>query len=67
LDRSSSSPNGPDGPGQFTGRPTELPIYRSARSRNDAARLWELSEQLADVTFVPADQEQLEARRRRAE
>jgi hypothetical protein len=44
---------GPDGIGQFTGGPTELPIYRPARKRDDAARLWELSEQLAHVTFAP--------------
>jgi NAD(P)-dependent dehydrogenase (short-subunit alcohol dehydrogenase family) len=43
---------GPDGPGQFTGAPTELPIYRSARNRDDAVRLWVLSEQLAHVTFA---------------
>jgi NAD(P)-dependent dehydrogenase (short-subunit alcohol dehydrogenase family) len=44
---------GPDGIGQFTGGPAELPIYRSARKLDDAARLWELSEQLAHVTFAP--------------
>jgi NAD(P)-dependent dehydrogenase (short-subunit alcohol dehydrogenase family) len=44
---------GPDGLGQFTGGPTELPIYRSARNADDAARLWTLSEQLAQVTFAP--------------
>jgi NAD(P)-dependent dehydrogenase (short-subunit alcohol dehydrogenase family) len=44
---------GPDGLGQFTGGPTELPIYRSARNPDDAARLWTLSEQLAHVTFAP--------------
>jgi hypothetical protein len=43
---------GPDGPGQFTGAPTELSIYRSARNRDDAVRLWVLSEQLAHVTFA---------------
>lgn len=58
---------GPDGPGQFTGGPTELPIYRSARKRGDAVRLWELSEQLANVTFAAVDPEQIEALRRRAE
>jgi NAD(P)-dependent dehydrogenase (short-subunit alcohol dehydrogenase family) len=58
---------GPDGPGQFTGGPTELPIYRSACKRDDAVRLWELSEQLANVTFAAVDPEQTEALRRRAE
>jgi hypothetical protein len=41
-----------DGPGQFTGAPTELPIYRSARNHDDAVRLWVLSEQQAQVTFA---------------
>ncbi|MDH6462706.1 NAD(P)-dependent dehydrogenase (short-subunit alcohol dehydrogenase family) [Micromonospora sp. A200] len=43
---------GPDGFGQFTGKPTELAVYRSARSADDAARLWALSEQLVGVTFA---------------
>jgi NAD(P)-dependent dehydrogenase (short-subunit alcohol dehydrogenase family) len=43
---------GPDGVGQFTGGPTELPIYRSARNPEDAVRLWDVSEQLAGVTFA---------------
>ncbi|PRX20428.1 NAD(P)-dependent dehydrogenase (short-subunit alcohol dehydrogenase family) [Actinoplanes italicus] len=34
---------GPDGIGQFTGGPAELGIYRSARDRDAAARLWSLS------------------------
>jgi NAD(P)-dependent dehydrogenase (short-subunit alcohol dehydrogenase family) len=58
---------GPDGLGQFTGAPTELPIYRSALERDDAVRLWELSERLADVTFAAVDPEQTEALRRAAE
>jgi hypothetical protein len=58
---------GPDGPGQFTGGPTELPIYRSARKRDDAVRLWELSEQLASVTFPAVDPGQIEVLRRRTE
>jgi NAD(P)-dependent dehydrogenase (short-subunit alcohol dehydrogenase family) len=34
---------GPDGFGQFTGGPAELEIYRAARDRDQAARLWEHS------------------------
>ncbi|MGI5212827.1 SDR family oxidoreductase [Plantactinospora sp. CA-290183] len=43
---------GPDGLGQFTGGPTELSIYRSARNEADAARLWDVSERLARVRFA---------------
>jgi NAD(P)-dependent dehydrogenase (short-subunit alcohol dehydrogenase family) len=42
---------GPDGLGQFTGAPTELAVYRSARSTDDAARLWAVSEQLVGVEY----------------
>ena len=42
---------GPDGIGQFTGGPAELPIYRSARDQGEAARLWDLSLRLASVEF----------------
>lgn len=42
---------GPDGFGQFTGGPTELAVYRSARDQADAARLWTVSAQLAKVEF----------------
>ncbi|MFG1867341.1 SDR family oxidoreductase [Micromonospora arborensis] len=42
---------GPDGLGQFTGKPTELAVYRSARSTDDAARLWTESERLVGVRF----------------
>ncbi|MFC5667509.1 hypothetical protein ACFP3U_31635 [Kitasatospora misakiensis] len=45
---------GPDGFGQFTGGPTELTIYRSARSEADAARLWQLSERLTGAAFGTA-------------
>jgi NAD(P)-dependent dehydrogenase (short-subunit alcohol dehydrogenase family) len=38
--------------GADTGGPTELPISRSARNADGAARLWTLSEQLAQVTFA---------------
>ncbi|MFE4829283.1 SDR family oxidoreductase [Streptomyces sp. NPDC056672] len=43
---------GPDGLGQFTGGPTELAIYKSARSETDAARLWRISERLTGVAFT---------------
>ncbi|WCN82080.1 SDR family oxidoreductase [Micromonospora sp. LH3U1] len=42
---------GPDGLGQFTGAPTELAVYRPARSTGDAAQLWTVSEQLVGVEF----------------
>ncbi|GGO04333.1 SDR family oxidoreductase [Micromonospora parathelypteridis] len=42
---------GPDGLGQFTGKPTELAVYRSARSTDDATRLWTVSERLVGVQF----------------
>ncbi|AGZ41702.1 SDR family oxidoreductase [Actinoplanes friuliensis] len=45
---------GPDGFGQFTGGPTELTMYRSARDEAAAARLWELSLDLAHVEFAAA-------------
>jgi len=43
---------GPDGLGQFTGGPTELAVYRSARDEAEAARLWTVSSQLARVEFA---------------
>lgn len=43
---------GPDGLGQFTGGPKELAVYRSARDEAEAARLWDVSERLAQVKFV---------------
>ena len=43
---------GPDGIGQFTGAPTELPVYRSARDEAEAARLWDYSLRLAGVEFA---------------
>lgn len=45
---------GPDGIGQFTGKPTELSLYRPARDAAAAARLWDVSEDLARVSFVAA-------------
>ena len=43
---------GPDGLGQFTGGPAELPIYRAARDEAAARRLWDLSAELAHVQFA---------------
>jgi NAD(P)-dependent dehydrogenase (short-subunit alcohol dehydrogenase family) len=43
---------GPDGFGQFTGGPTELAVYRSARDDAEAARLWDYSVGLAGVEFA---------------
>ena len=43
---------GPDGIGQFTGKPTELAIYRPARDLAAARRLWDVSAELAGVDFV---------------
>ncbi|MYX32754.1 MULTISPECIES: SDR family oxidoreductase [unclassified Streptomyces] len=45
---------GPDGIGQFTGDPAELTIYKSARSEEDAARLWGVSERLTGVSYTTA-------------
>ncbi|MGM9383096.1 SDR family oxidoreductase [Streptomyces antibioticus] len=45
---------GPDGFGQFTGSPTELALYKSARSAADAERLWQVSERLTGVSFEAA-------------
>jgi NAD(P)-dependent dehydrogenase (short-subunit alcohol dehydrogenase family) len=45
---------GPDGLGQFSGDPTELAIYRSARDATDAVRLWDVSRRLAGVAFAAA-------------
>ncbi|QSB16836.1 SDR family oxidoreductase [Natronosporangium hydrolyticum] len=43
---------GPRGLGHLTGAATEERIYRSARNPQDAARLWDVSRELADVTFA---------------
>ncbi|MFD9287538.1 SDR family oxidoreductase [Streptomyces sp. NPDC060030] len=45
---------GPDGVGQFTGSPAQLAVYRTARSEETAARLWEVTERLTGVTFDPS-------------
>lgn len=45
---------GPNGFQQTTGAPTELHVYEPARSEDDAARLWQVSEQLVGVAFATA-------------
>jgi NAD(P)-dependent dehydrogenase (short-subunit alcohol dehydrogenase family) len=45
---------GPGGIGQLTGPVVEQPLYRSARSEDEARRIWRVSEQLAGVRF-PAE------------
>ncbi|MFI5719011.1 SDR family oxidoreductase [Nocardia sp. NPDC051750] len=42
---------GPNGIGEFTGRPTELDIYRPARDAGAAAELWAVSEELTHIGF----------------
>ncbi|MFH9089143.1 SDR family oxidoreductase [Streptomyces sp. NPDC017673] len=42
---------GPDGLGQFTGGPTRLAVYKSARDEATAARMWRVSEELTGVAF----------------
>jgi len=42
----------PRGPGQLTGQASEKPVFKSARSEADAARLWDLSTALAHVEFA---------------
>ncbi|MCO8269298.1 SDR family oxidoreductase [Actinoplanes sp. TRM 88003] len=47
---------GPDGIGQFTGKATELAVYKPARDLAAADRLWDVSASLTGVSFgsVPA-------------
>ncbi|MGW4549279.1 SDR family oxidoreductase [Streptomyces violaceorubidus] len=42
---------GPDGLGQFTGGPTRLAVYKSARDGATAVRMWRVSEELTGVRF----------------
>ena len=42
---------GPRGLGHLTGKTTEEKVYRSARDPREAARLWDVSRDLAGVTF----------------
>jgi NAD(P)-dependent dehydrogenase (short-subunit alcohol dehydrogenase family) len=45
---------GPSGPGNLGGPPAEQSLYPPLRSTEDAARLWELSEQLTKTAFGTA-------------
>ncbi|GAA3779648.1 SDR family oxidoreductase [Plantactinospora mayteni] len=45
---------GPSGPGNLGGAPAEQQLYPPLRSIEDAARVWEISEQLTKTTFVTA-------------
>ncbi len=45
---------GPSGPGNLGGSPAEQALYPPLRSREDATRVWELSERLTRTAFVPA-------------
>jgi NAD(P)-dependent dehydrogenase (short-subunit alcohol dehydrogenase family) len=45
---------GPGGVGNLTGPVVEQPLYRSARSEDEARRIWEVSEELAGVRFPDA-------------
>jgi len=42
---------GPDGPGEMRGHPKEVKPSGSARNEADAARLWEVSQELTGVSF----------------
>ncbi|MCE0536537.1 SDR family oxidoreductase [Kineosporia rhizophila] len=42
---------GPRGLGHLSGAPAEQKLYRPLRSETEAARIWEVSEQLAGVSF----------------
>jgi NAD(P)-dependent dehydrogenase (short-subunit alcohol dehydrogenase family) len=42
---------GPNGFGHLAGAPAEQKLYKPATNNADAKRIWELSEQLADVKF----------------
>ncbi|UFU03729.1 SDR family oxidoreductase [Ruania suaedae] len=42
---------GPDGPGTIGGAPAQQPLYPPLRSEEDAARIWQVSAELARITF----------------
>lgn len=42
---------GPRGPGHLSGAPAQQELYSRLRSADDAARVWDLSQELAGVTF----------------
>lgn len=43
---------GPSGPGHLGGPPAEQRLYPPLRSTADAARIWEISEQLTEITYA---------------
>lgn len=43
---------GPSGPGHLGGAPAEQKLYPPLRSAEEAARIWEVSEQLTQTTFA---------------
>ena len=43
---------GPDGPGEFRGHPQLVAPNGRARDQEDAARLWEVSEELTGVRYA---------------
>ncbi|CDK00003.1 hypothetical protein MIC448_2020005 [Microbacterium sp. C448] len=45
---------GPMGPGRVGGTPGEQPLFRPLRSMNEAARMWECSEELTQVKLPTA-------------
>ncbi|MGI5216706.1 SDR family oxidoreductase [Nocardia sp. CA-290969] len=45
---------GPSGPGHLGGAPAEQKLYPPLRSAADAARIWEVSEQLTQTTYATA-------------
>lgn len=42
---------GPRGPGHLSGAPAQQELYSRLRSADDATRIWDLSQELAGVTF----------------
>jgi NAD(P)-dependent dehydrogenase (short-subunit alcohol dehydrogenase family) len=51
MDLPSGSYVGPDGPGEFHGHPKLVMPTGRARDEQDAARLWDVSEELTGVTY----------------
>jgi NAD(P)-dependent dehydrogenase (short-subunit alcohol dehydrogenase family) len=45
---------GPSGPGNLGGAPAEQKLYSPLRSTEDAARIWQVSEELTKTAFVTA-------------
>ncbi len=58
---------GPDGWAHLTGAAAEQGIYRAARDEAESRRIWEVSEQLARVTFPAQTEHSMQAAGRRHE